>query len=350
MGFDKKIIKMLQDGNPQQAIDCLLERYERDLSKALTMYGAWKRIRVSIVHDDANRNINFENEIRNFLSSDLSISQSDFEKIGLYLQMSLRKQHTIQTSRKPYLENREQDLHIKNIRPVFPAFYEFQLPEIYIKAKSEQELYRTEQKQMHQAKPREFYNFTLEEVGQILEKVLNVLNSISKAPLTASMYYDLFNAVQLVSGRRNYEIAKTLEYRRNDFTYQASVRGLAKNDHGSKDWIDIPLLCKYDVFEEKMDLLRSFKSLDGVDMKACDTMIGTGIRNSCRRLFGRMLTHTQKRNLYAELAWSRRKLNFFLYGNESCSKFVWFAKALGHRLTFRCMKNTQSYQVITINE
>lgn len=343
------IAQVLCSQDAETAVNNLLSIYKHDVSKSHTMYGCWKIVRNLILRDDKNRDPDFGFHVSQWLAKTPELSEEDFERVSSFLQLSLKEQHRRHLHKSSILRNKIHNQEFLKIRPVFPAFYDFLLPTEFIKEKKSSTLQKKIDKQLHRDKPRSFYTFRFDKVNQILTKVLEVLETTNSIQ-SSTDYFNVFNAIQLVSGRRNTEIGKTLDYQPHpDHALQARVRGLLKNDEGGSEWITIPLLCRYEIFEEKMNMLRHYKPLGGIEIRQCDKKLSYGVARGAKRLFGMSLIHTQKRNLYGELAFMQRSINKFMYNeNESCSKFVWVAKALGHVINYRNFSTTQLYQVINI--
>jgi len=345
--FRFSLLEMMRANKAKEAMEAIIQHYGEGQQNVSKIYATWKGVRSEMMNNDSYRDPDLGVNILAWLANEFTLSSEDFERVGSYLQLPLRDQYRISSSRMAYLSDPQQDAEFHKIKPIMPSFYEFQLPIHLIQLKTKSETQRNEDKQMHRAKPRAFYHFTKESVNTILSKVLEILERPTIT--TKREYYDMFNALQIVSGRRNYEIAKALSYRPNDYEYQAEINGLAKKEKGSTEWYTIPLLCKYEVFAEKLDQLRKFYPMGDLSMRQCDSKLSGGIRNASFRLFGRYLIHTQKRNLYGELGWSQRTTNQFMCGEESCSKLVWLAMAFGHVMNYKLLGATQAYQVLIID-
>lgn len=310
------------------------------------------RVRYLIMHDDANRRPDYITDLK-FAFKDVPMSSSDFTKLGELMGMPLFKQHKVYMDRRPYFSDDELNKRLKEIKPLPPAFYEFGLPEEYAAAKRKHVLKRAEDKQKQQVKDKSFYTITTEEVNRIiaLANATVYKHAILHAyePLTNSNdYFDLFVSIQLMCGRRAFEIGKTLRYMPGPTEYQARVSGICKNDHGGEDWINIPILCKYEWFKAAMDKLRAFNDYSVCDVIQFSAAVSSKQAPADMRVYSRRLVHTQKRNLYSELAWSQREQSRFLVGEESVAKNVWIGMALGHRLNFHNISTTASYQVMNI--
>jgi hypothetical protein len=311
----------------------------------------WGKAHIEATKNPDNRNPKFLQEIHMFIASDINISGDDFKRISDYLNMSLHEQHKIQSAKFAYLENREQDSIFRSIRPMFASYYDFVFPATYQQAMKEWKLKRIKDKQTHKARDKEFYTITKSDIATILEtstKVMEVGGIRNKTE-----YFKAVNAVQMISGRRTIEVVKLLEYKPAEHVFQVKVKGLAKQGgfpSSDDEFITIPLLCEFYLFKRKMDEIRAFWDVSVMDNKAVDHLIGQNIRRWSKKMFGRMLSHTQKRNIYSEIAWSTREKNGFQIGEDSCSKYVWVAKALGHEINYNAISTTQAYQVMNITE
>lgn len=326
----------------------LTDRYP--LEQAPAAYGMWGKAHIEATKREENRDPTFFQQIHMFVASDINISGDDFKRITDYMGMTLHQQHKIQSSKLPYLENREQDSIFRSIRPMFPAYYDFVFPPTYQKANQQHKVQRSKDKQNHKAQEKEFYTITKSDITTILETATKIMEVSGIRNKTE--YFKAVNAVQMVSGRRNIEVVKLLEYEPAEHVYQAKVRGLAKQtgERYVTEWTTVPLLCEFSVFKRKMDEIRAFWDVSSMDNKAVDHLIGQSVRYWSKKLFGRMLSHTQKRNIYSEIAWSVREKNGFHNGDNSCSKYVWVAKALGHEVNYSVLSHTQAYQIMNITE
>lgn len=328
----------------ENAIKVLLDRYQHDTSKAYTAYNTWKRIRGHLAKDPLIFNSEYHTEVMKWLATNPGLSQPDFEAVCLFLQMSPVDQFYRLQRRRQVLQDSSHDKTFREIRPFISSFYDFVLPVEFQDANREQKAQRTRDRHFHKGKPVSYFMFTVDQVETIKAKCMEVL--ARDELVTDSDYFETFTALQIVSGRRNVEIQRELSCRPcPESEYQTSVFGLAKNIHRGSNWINIPLLCPFTLFDTRLTQLRLHAGM----IFAKNQKIVSGLRYASRRLFGQILVHTQKRNLYAELAWADRETNRFMGSEEGCSKFTWIGNALGHVIDYAKLGPTASYQILTIN-
>jgi len=340
---EKRLANLVLSGDATTAVELLLNRYNNDLGKAFTAYNTWKRIRSLLMKTPSVYNPEYQNQVTEWLAMNPELSPNDFETVGKFLQKTPTEQFHHHQKRARILNNFDHDKSFRVIKPFLHSFYDFVLPVAFIDANREQKIQRTRDRHYHMGKPACYFLFTSDEVATIRAKCLEVLERDTMT--TNLQYYETFTALQIVSGRRNVEIQRELACRAvPDSEYQASVFGLAKNTRRGLNWVNIPLLCPFSLFEMRLDQLRLHAGM----LFAKNSTIVSGLRNASRRLFGRMLVHTQKRNLYAELAWADRKTSRFMDSEEGCSKFTWVGNALGHEIDYASLGPTASYQILTI--
>lgn len=224
----------------------------------------------------------------------------------------------------------------------------FKLPTDIVDERTRIGLERAQMNQQHQLKDRSEYNFTKDEVDSIFEKVYDILNNLGSITNTKK-YYDVIVALQLASGRRNYEVMNCLEYSPSSHPYQANVKNICKKDK-TVDPVEytIPLHVEYKVFDHAMREARKFRNVSDKSPSEVNSSYGPRILAASTRLFGRRLTHTQKRNLYVEMAHMNRATNNYLVGSQSCSKGVWASHALCHSIS-KARNVTERYQTMVID-
>lgn len=331
---------MCVDKDPQKALASLKNAYptRQDAKKAMSM---WKQVRMSILHNESNRNFAFPDACRSLMPSCSRVDQ-----VLLYdlIQMPCVEQHKIVESSIPYLEDEEADFILKQSMVMMPEFYAFEFPkdmELWFK---ELEKERNMKEMFHQLKPSKEYNFDKEEVDTIIDKSKEIL--LRKDIVNNKQYYEAIVAMQLLTGRRNTEIINSINFYPSSHPYQAQVSGILKDSRRFDEMIPIPILAPYQDIERTFRTIREFKNMGYYSNEQIHRMTSSQILNASKRLFGRRLTHTQKRNLYCEVAYSLRySENHFL--TDSCSKEAWVASALGHKLT-GLLTQTARYQVMNI--
>ncbi len=333
------IDRLMIDRDPEGAMKLLLSHYDDHLQQSSAIYVYWSSIRQAICADDSFRSRSYYTRISDLMSQ---ASPDDYERLKKLYNAPLKSQHRISIQKRQFLENRELDRHLKEIKPVKSQMYDFVLPpEIVADAMHQNHLAMVEA-QSHQRKPLETYHMSLDEANDIIDTSIAVLHDNL---LTEKDYWKNVVALEIVCGRRNYEILMSLTYRRTSHPYQADVSGiLKKKQMGERDTVvyTIPLLCTYDLFKKAMDRLRDVRDIYGTP-KEISSMIGGKLSTACRRLFGRNLTHTQRRNVYSEMAWRRRlSENQYLIDDQSCSKSMWIVNALAHDVTFSVHERYQT--------
>lgn len=337
----------MEDEDPGKAMEILLARYEDKQAQASAIVSQVANIRRHILLNNSYRRPGYTEEIRALMKG-MNEWSEDYQRLQRLLTFSLLKQHSVYMDKKPFLENQEANKTLKLIRPCKAALYDFKTPKDIYTSHHKNVRERVRAQQFHRLKEREHYTFSITEAETYIQKARSVLQQPILSPET---YYDIAAALCLLSGRRNFEILKELSIQPGKTEYQARVYGLCKKQvQGRPDCegVDIPLLCPYWEFEFGLATLRNFRDwIDEPNSARISGKTSRGISNACFRLFGRKLSHTQKRNIYSEMAYLNKENNGFLVGEESCSKNFWIASALGHTLPSPCVTNR--YQIMTMS-
>lgn len=333
------IDRLMEDRDPDGAMKLLLSFYDDHLQQSSAIYVYWSSIRQAICSEEKYRSRRYFSRLSELMTR---ANKDDYDRLKVLYNAPLKSQHRVSIQKKPFLQDRQLDSDLKDIKPVQSIMYDFVLPpEITADAMHQNHLSMLEA-QRHQRKPLETYHMSLQEAEDIIETSIAVLH---ENLVTEKDYWKNVVALQILSGRRNYEILVTLNYRRASHPYQANVSGLLKKKQlGDVDTVvyTIPLLCTYDTFQKAMNRLRDVKDIYG-DPKDISSMIGGKMDTACRHLFGRKLTHTQKRNVYSEMAWRKRySENNYLIDDQSCSKAMWIVNALAHDITFSVHERYQT--------
>lgn len=341
--------RIVQNKNPEEAMSFLLSQYPNQIQSARSIYSMWSRVRKIMLDEELVANPSYHSEIARI--GKLVSSQEDLDRIIRLLSSSLTDQHRVSISSRPFLDDQDLDDELKACDPCNDLFHRFQLPEHIIKAKFSQELQRTRLNQQHALRPREDYKLSEEELFDMFSKVDDRL-TFSESIITSKQYYDVIVCLQLASGRRNFEIISTLEYRPGPTSYQAIVSGICKNQNLEMHEniipeYTIPLNVDYKTFSKAMNAVRTYKPLYEMTPSEVNSSYGARILAASERLFGRRLTHTQKRNIYVEKAYRMRNVNQFCSGAQSCSRHMWAAKALCHTTSIST-DCTQRYQAMTV--
>lgn len=302
----------------------------------------WKQARMFILHNEANRNFAFTDQVKDLIRI---CDRSDQVLLSDLIDMPCVEQHKIIESSTPYLGDLEYDEYLKGLMVMMPEFYVFAFPsdmELWFK---ELEKDRNMKAMFHRLKPAAEYNFDKEEIDDIISTSKKILTR--NGIYTNKQYYEAVVAMQIATGRRSTEIVNSINIFPSSHPYQAIVSGVLKDSRRFDEMIPIPLLAPYQDVERTYRQLREFKNMSGYTNVQIHAMTSSNITNASKRLFGRRLTHTQKRNIYCEVAYSlRHSENHFL--TESCSKEAWVASALGHKLHGLLLTHTSRYQMMNI--
>lgn len=303
-----------------------------------------------LLSDDNNRHPNFYNAVDSLFDDDYAFDDKD--KITAFRNMRLQDQHKISEMNKPYLQDELEDNILKGIPVLIQEFYQFVLPDEvmiqHFKERKEKDMKRLQ----HKTKPTDFYNIDKEKIDAILAQAKDILTW--PAPTTNVAYLDTINALNILTGRRNIEIVKLSDFKPGPNPYQALVNNLAKQtgDFLSTEYRAIPLLAPYDSIKTKFDQLRAFQDLSEMPNHEVSVMMAN-LSKRAHRLFGVKLVHTQKRQIYAELAWSQRHQNQFTMDSNdpetSSSKYLFMAKALGHNIPIGYLPATIAYQTMNFD-
>jgi hypothetical protein len=334
------LTRLVNHRDPEDAIRLLLSYYSNHERDAIAIFSSWGRIRRRVYMDDDNRDPSYLASIQDLLQH--AHTHSDVIKLNSLLKASLQVQHRTYTQAKPYLTDHDLDMELKEIPACFEEFYQFQLPSHIVDFYHEARISNDIATQTHSKHDRDRYSLSQEEADVIISVSIDVLQAEINS---VSDYYENVVALQVLSGRRNAEILFSLVWSPASHPYQATVTGLTKSKSidGITRQHTIPLLCRYELFDKAMTRLRAYRLYESIH----DTHnAAKPISSAAERLFRRRLAHSEKRNLYSEMAWRNREQNGFLIGDQSCSKHYWIAMALGHDFN---LDHTSRYQTLTIS-
>lgn len=331
--MNKRIAELVKNDQAEEGMQMLISRYQNLDKDVCRLYSAWKAIRRMLYTDEANRAVDYTKKM-NWLCDHIK-SPGDSNAIIAVLQLPLSRQHALHSQKMSYLEDREYNILFKSIRPLFPQFYKFNLPD---HVKNAHELKSKDiqiKQQLHAHKDKTHYNFTVSEIDSMFEWARRTVDEVDIVK-SSTQYYNLALALQLLTGRRNNEIAHRMLLIPTSHPMQATVVGISKKTDPHATHI-IPLMYTFDKIENALHRLRDYS----------DTMtpyFSQGITKASKRVFNRNLVHTQKRSIYAEAAYKNRKENEYM---PSATKMFWVANALCHDFV---PSATQQYQTIEIKE
>lgn len=330
----QSIIDLVLGNKPKDAVEMLLSKYEDRENKLMAIITYASQIRRSIYTNDANRHPHYETKMRWLLTRD--ISDEDANKVRAALQLPLQRQHMLHQGKKPYLSDWAMNRLFKAIKPIVDPYYEFILPSSILQAYKNRKRTQEVDQQMRIHKPSDHYSFTDDEINSIVDAAKGVV--LHTVPTNITQYYNLLAALQIVTGRRSEEMVRNVIFTKVSHPFQAKVEGLSKQTSGDMDGTIIPLLMPFETVEKAIDRLRSYRNSYN------NPNVSQGTSRACYRIFGRKLVHTQKRAIYTEAGFARRKENGFL---PSATKYFWTAQALGHNTSGR-LTATHAYMTLDV--
>ena len=354
MAVQRNLARILVDRivkarDPEGASEYMLSQYPDKKRSARAIYSMWTRVRKIMLDEELVCSDYYLPRLENLINE--ANLEEDKVKLRKLMACSLSDQHKVSISTTPFLVDDEMDDWLKSLEPCDMLFHRFQLPSDVCNERFRQERSRAKLNQEHRLKARSAYKISEADLEQMFNTAADVVQFAE--PITnTKKYYEVVVALQLVSGRRNYEIMSSLDYHPGPNIFQAIVSGICKKTidelvEGIEEEYIIPITVEYKVFKSAMDAIRKFKSLRGLSPSEVNSSYGASVLAASDRLFGRRLTHSQKRNLYVEKAYKMRNVNQFCVGEHSCSKHRWAAMALCHA-SVQTPDVTQRYQAMIV--
>jgi len=268
--------------------------------------------------------------------------QEDRVRIQDFINMSLPDKHRITIQKKPYLIESALDLKLRGLKVIkCNSFYEFTFPEEMEEIRAELQMKRNQERALRQTYPEEHYDITRDEISNIIETSTKIItDGRLQRP---GDHVQLAIALMIVTGRRCIEVVKEATFGAiPERPYQAMVSGIAKRSKDGKAY-SIPLLLPFRDVQNALIRLRAFKNFDGLSSAQVNHKMREVSRN-VNKLFGRKLDHTQRRNIYVEVAYENRHVNGFY---PSLTKHQWAPLALTHQEKV-AMSTTDRYQMMNI--
>lgn len=333
---------MLQHGVPvDRVLTLLLQPYvnlPEDATKAAVMVSAVRRVLLSSEDNiDPQYDINLER-----LLEHESLTEKD-EQVILKLVDSNRFQQNRfhqQSRNSNIFSNPDLNDMFWAHSPLLPCYEEFRLPpeiaDMSVYAQKQRARERLTNISPH-------YIISNETRQHIVEMCIEFAHSTFQITHKKEWKKAVL-ALGILSGRRNLEIIKSLTvYPVINKPFQAKITGLLKKPFQEDEQKTIPLLCEYAVFERLLWLMRHFWTPEGTPDEISHR-ISKGLLEKSIQWFDQKITHTIKRNIYADAAYERRQLNQFLQDTgKSYSRNHWIAAALGIYLEDRTLDR---YQII----
>lgn len=340
-----QVLAKLADRDIDGAIYAIVGRYEDPLAKAQSIKTAFHNHRRLYLKNESNRTPEYEFELRALIDKiKQEGSEEDVNRATHLLSAPLIEQNRVYSLPKcKYLDNPEHDLLLHNIRPCTPVFYDFVAPHFIREAATAKTRARRVERMM-QTDGRD-YNFSLAELDRIVAIAKHAIYTMPTPLATSGDYCRVAAALTILTGRRVGEIVKTLSHQPGPTPFQATVSGVTKGRVlKSTETFTIPLLVPYSDMKMAMDAVRAFRTITGdYDDPQMGSIYAT-MGGVSKKMFARSLTHTQKRNIYIEMAYRDKENNGFM--PQGCSKDAWVKLALCHDLIFPDV--TSTYNAMTI--
>jgi len=304
------IFRIMEQNDPEGALQELLKATESFRPKRIV--AAFQNIRTKILRNESYKRSDVNDRISE-LRSTLVLSKEDDDKLKMLMESPLHRLKWAQLWGKRYFESSELTKLYRKLKLVCDPYYDFILPEeYYIRAKEDKEKLIVENHK-HETHDTTLYHYSTQEIDDMITTSEEWCVSDNDWSIRANSLR-LLECLALLTGRRKYELCKTLKIRsvsHNEF--QAEVCGLSKrlvND--DSQWERIPLLAPLSVIVSGLTRLRRFSHTQGR-------------YTGHKKLFPK-LTHTRYRDIYCKRAYELRSINQFL--PDSCSELYWKSKAL----------------------
>lgn len=184
----------------------------------------------------------------------------------------------------------------------------------------------------HSHKKQANYAYTEQEVDEMVQWASNFCLRDDLDWTLRKNSLNMLEALSLLTGRRKWELCKTLQMRSSpDSDYQAIIWGICKDIASGNKERSIPLLAPIATIACGINKLRKYSHTKGVYQQG-----------RISRKFPKM-SHTFARNIYTERAYRDRAVNRF--HTQPCSKLWWCSQALCDSLTTYC----EHYATATIS-
>lgn len=343
---DDMIINCIIDDGPHDGISLLISIYDDPIENAYTIYNRWKRLRTLMIRDERFTNNKYEDAVQELMTLSKSFDPTyfDFQLLQNLLLSSQVDRHNIQQrTRRETFKSVEVYNLFKTIKPLHESFYQFKLPSDIIDANFQRVHSIDLEKQKHLKSRSNIFEVSKQQLVDWKNTALKYIHDAAYYTKGTSGY--IISAIQILSGRRLIEVLNKMDIIGMGPTrFSAKVSNLAK-EKGSLEskqneaYTVIPLLCDYDVFKNTIEKIRELEPTTG----AVKSYVITKTSRASQEMFGQVLDHTIKRNVYCELCWLE-KYTHNCY--TTYSKKAFFGTILGHSLMN--FDNTDQYTSLTV--
>lgn len=312
-GYRDILTSLLSTQNAADAVELTVARHPDNV------YSFFRFCRRKIVQDEANRHPEYLRRVRDFQHTHFSPQDAEWGQLTALMESSLREQHNVEISNKPFFQNRRDlDKALRQIRSVVDIFYEYTIPSSFVHRSRDREAHR-----------REAAHCRPLNIGNI-QTILSRAREWRKS----SHPWDLVACASILCGRRTQEIVRTMEWE-VESTFVLRVRGLLKQSVGAGP---IPILVPAEEFGLLMEKIRE-------NNLPCDSSTHR-LKPAFLRVFGEWFNHTQRRNIYCEAAYRLRAESGFF---PEYPPIMWFDKALCHDSNVIHQAPSLSYQTLTFD-
>ena len=319
--------KLMEDRDKDGAIAMIQEA--SGTTHGFHMVNFMKHVRERIAKDPRYLNPRCVHELLEIIKSP-STSTEDRKKLSNILETPA-KLRWMQV-RKGCLEGPETFQKVCEIMVFDPMYYEFMpTPEMQQQCSNYRDTLIKINHQ-HKHKKQEEYSYTESEVDEMVQWASEFCLRDDLDWTVRKNSLNMLEALCLLTGRRKWELCKTLQMRSSpDSDYQALVWGICKDIKSGQTERPIPLLAPIATIACGINKLRRFPHQKG-----------NYLQGRISRRFPKM-SHTFFRNIYTERTYRDRHINQF--HPEPCSKLWWCSQALCDTLKTYC----EHYATATVN-
>jgi hypothetical protein len=316
------IKKLMEDRDKEGAIEMLKEM--SGSSHAFHMMNFMKHTRERIAKDPRYINPRCVHEIMEIMKTP-GLNEQDRKKLAEIVE-SPRMIRWAQVRRGCFLDPMVHE-RVSQVRVFDPMYYEFTPSnEMQIQINEHREMILMDNHR-HSRKIVERYNFTDSEMDEMIKQARALCENEELDWTKRKNSLNMLEACCLLTGRRKWELCKTLQMRSSYVSdFQAVVSGIAKDLKSGKEERVIPLLAPIAVVAKGIVKLRRY-----------DHKMGDYYQTKMAKIFPKM-THNTFRDLYCKRAWRDRAINQFM--PEKCSEIFWCSQALCDNLSTYAMHYT----------
>jgi hypothetical protein len=314
--------KLMEDRDKEGAIAMLIEL--SGSSHAYHISNFMKHVRERIARDERYVNKGCIHQVMELMKTP-GLNEQDRMKLAEIVE-SPRKIRWAQVRKGIFLDYSVHE-RLCQIQVFDPMYYDFvPSPEMQTQL-NEYKQSTIIDNHRHSRKTVERYNFTNQEMNEMIQRAISLCENEQLDWTKRKNSLNVLEACALLTGRRKWELCKTLEMRSSPVSdYQAIVSGISKDLKSGKEERAIPLLAPIATVAKGIVKLRRYAH-----------KFGDYYQSKKSKIFPK-LTHTTFRDLYCKRAWRDRAVNLFMPDN--CSEVFWCSQALCDNLSTYAMHYT----------